>query len=90
MKTATSVKFPLQTGTRVKFLTNETTEAWGIAGKTGTVIGPDPRGINVRVSAVRVDDVPHSIAESKGIHVGHFVEFDGPASSPPPPEGSPS
>jgi len=58
----------------VRIKDNATTRAWGHAGKTGVVIGPDPSGDNDNVVAVRLDEGP-SIFEFKGVNKSHLEDL---------------
>ena len=57
-------------GSRVKIKDNKMTQAWGMANEVGVVTGPDPRGINKDVIAVKLDS-KQAICEA-GIHIDNL------------------
>ena len=59
----------MKTGTRVE-VDKKSAFDWGYEiPAVGTVIGPDPRGINHNIVCVKLDQTSPSIYETNGVHV---------------------
>jgi len=65
----------MKKGTKVQIKDTESMRAWKYANEFGVIIGPDPRGINKDIFAVKLDS-GSSLLESKGVHKSHFRIID--------------
>ena len=62
----------MKKGTKFKIKKNTETEALEVAGKTGVVIGPDPRRLSRDIVAVKLDDGSGAL-ERDGIAVAYLT-----------------
>ncbi|MCK5558118.1 MAG: hypothetical protein KAJ01_07060 [Candidatus Hydrogenedentes bacterium] len=61
----------MKKGTAIRVKDTDAMRAWKLVNEFGTVTGPDPRGFNKDVVAVKLDRGP-SILEIKGVHISNL------------------